>query len=89
MDFVVHLDRLTHRTGSRRLATFSWDVGPIRAVSRLGEGLGGLLALRPDSVPCVALHPADVTRGLLPRALRRIDALAATHTPARFEALLC
>ncbi len=88
LDFVVRIDRLTHPGGSRRLATFSWDVGP-RPASALGEGLGGLLSLRAGAIPCVALHPADVSRGLLPRALRRIDALSAAGTPTRFKALLC
>ncbi len=89
LDFVVRLDRLVRRDGTVPLATFSWDVGPLRSVGWLGEGLGALLALSRQRVPCIALHPADVRRGFLPRALERIDALSATHAPARFEELPC
>lgn len=59
------------------LATWSWDYGRWAAAGWLGELTGNLLALRPAAVPCVVIHPADVARGFLPRALRRIETLLA------------
>jgi hypothetical protein len=58
------------------LAVWSWDCGNIAALGLAGEALGWLRrALRPDAVPCVVLHPRDVTRGYLARALNLIRRL--------------
>ena len=59
------------------LATWSWDLGRFAAAGWLGELTGGTLTLRRRAVPCVVIHPADVARGYLPRALRRIEGLLA------------
>jgi predicted deacetylase len=58
------------------LAVWSWDCGRVAALGLLGEALGrARQAARGDAVPCVVLHPADVQRGFLPRALRTIERL--------------
>lgn len=72
------------------LATWSWDHGVIAALGTLGEGVGRAAgALLRDAVPCVVVHPADVTRGYLPLALRCVrELLAAGRRPALFAELL-
>jgi hypothetical protein len=56
------------------LAVWSWDCGRIAAAGLAGEALGHVrLSLRPDVTPCVVLHPRDVARGYLARALRLIE----------------
>ncbi len=58
------------------LATWSWDWGIVAMLGRAGECFaGGYSRLRPDALPCVVVHPIDVERGYLPRALRVIDRL--------------
>jgi predicted deacetylase len=76
--YTVELARLTTGLGTRaRLATWSWDVGPIPGLGRMGEWIGRLSALRPDAIPCVVLHPADLRRGHLPLALAHLRTLLA------------
>jgi predicted deacetylase len=73
-----------------RLATWSWDAGPVATPGAFLDAWGSVLSwCNRTAVPCVALHPADVTRRLLPRALRRIDHLIALgRRPTSFERLL-
>lgn len=60
---------------ARPLATWSWDCGRIGRAGWLGAWAGHLMALRPAATPCIVLHPADVERGFLAHALRRIESL--------------
>ena len=58
------------------LATWSWDWGVLAPLGRVGQRLGDFqLRLRPAALPCVVVHPADVDRGYLPRALDVVDRL--------------
>lgn len=60
----------------RPLAVWSWDCGRVAALGLAGEALGAARrALRPAAIPCVVLHPRDVARGYLARALRLIEGL--------------
>jgi hypothetical protein len=61
--------------GSKKiaLATYSWDWGKIGWLSRVGELLGkSSQRVNSRAVPCIAIHPADVTRGYLKYAVRTI-----------------
>jgi predicted deacetylase len=71
------------------LATWSWDWGVVGALGRIGEWFGDFSsALRPDSLPCVVVHPIDVDRGYLPRCLRVIEWLQRRgRTPVLFSEL--
>lgn len=65
------------RSGLRiPLATCSWDWGRLGVTGWPGEFLGDLLRLRRGAIPCIVIHPADVGRGFLRRAVRRIESLA-------------
>lgn len=58
------------------LATWSWDWGRLGFISRGGELVGRWLKYRNRSaVPCIAIHPADVRRGLLPCIVRLVRQL--------------
>jgi predicted deacetylase len=64
------------------LATLSWDAGRVAALGLAGEWAGRVrAACDRRAVVCVVLHPADVGRGFLPGALRRIAALARIDRP--------
>lgn len=70
------------------LATWSWDAGRVACLGRVLGGWGTILSVRRDAVPCIALHPADITRGYLPRAIALIRRLLASgHQPATFRSL--
>jgi hypothetical protein len=93
LDFIVGMTcvRTTTRGGGRMvpLATRSWDAGPIAPLGHLLDLWGTALSCRPTAVPSIALHPADVTRNFLPRALSCIDRLlAAGRRPTTFRQLL-
>ena len=68
----------------RRLTTWNWDSSSREALHRLAcwanrahRWLGG------GGLPCLAIHPADVRRGLLGESLCAIEALCdAGHRPA-------
>ena len=51
------------------LATTLWDLSPVCRLDWLGELAGRVAALRRAALPLVAIHPVDVRRGDLPRAL--------------------
>jgi hypothetical protein len=58
------------------LATWSFDWGRVPVFPGLSHSLGGMMKqLRPAAIPCIAIHPADLSRGQLPFILRRIRAL--------------
>ncbi len=71
------------------LATWSWDWGIVASLGRVGEHWGGVSSgLRPDALPCVVVHPADVDRGYLPRVLRVVDRLRLRgRSPVTFSEL--
>ena len=74
--FVMRFRRLECCRDPQRvlpLVTWSWDWGRLGWLSRGGELVGGLLKWRdPTAIPCIAIHPADVSRGCLPHAVRVI-----------------
>lgn len=67
----------------RRLTTWNWDYSTREALNRLACWANRAHRwLDAAGMPCLALHPADVRRGLLDESLRAIDALlAAGHRP--------
>lgn len=71
-----------------RLATQIWDVSRIGRLGWLGETAGRLAALRRGAIPAIAIHPVDVARGFLPRALAAVRThLAAGRRPVVFRDL--
>lgn len=77
------------RQGGLPLAVSSWDCGRIAALGLAGEALGILRrAITPAALPCIVLHPCDVARGYLPRALRQIQRLRAAGYRAALPAEL-
>jgi hypothetical protein len=88
--FAVMHRRLFRSNGdSMPLATRSWDPGPIGCLWPIAECLGRWPIAPRGATVCVTLHPADVRRGLLPRAIRHIDRLLheGWH-PITFEGLI-
>lgn len=54
-----------------RLATWCWDLSPWRPAGYLGHGLGHMLMkTRPSALPCLALHPVDLDRRFIKRAVQ-------------------
>jgi hypothetical protein len=88
LSFLIGMCALVTAAGRRRaLATWSWDAGPVAALGWPLEWAGCTMA-RGAATPVVVLHPADVQRGFLPRALRRIQRLLEEgHVPVSFEHL--
>jgi hypothetical protein len=71
------------------LATWNWDWGRFHWSACCGEWLGAWQLRSHGAVPCIALHPADVRRGLLPCGLAVIRRLLdAGHVPGTFAALI-
>ena len=72
------------------LVTWSWDWGRLGWLSRGGELIGSLLNWRdPTAIPCIAIHPADVSRGCLPHAVRVIRQLIDSgHEPTTATELM-
>jgi uncharacterized protein len=89
IEFTVGLSCLQGINGSRtRLATWSWDCGVIPGSGRAGEMLGSVLARRREATPCIVLHPLDVPRGFLPRAVERVRSmLDRGYRPSLFDDL--
>ncbi len=96
LEYQVGLWRIETAGGARmRLSTCSWDWGVIEHASRLGtlpaiaSGLIGALTRSPPRCLVVAIHPADVSRGLLPKISRLIEAcLQEGYRPATFGEVL-
>jgi len=94
LEFVVGMTcvRVARSRGGRTvpLATRSWDAGPIGPLGHLLDLWGATLAWRKTAaVPSIALHPADVRRNFLPRAMACIDRLLAVgRRPTTFRQLL-
>ncbi len=73
--------------GKRRipLAVYSWDCGRFAWLAYAGEFCGYLRRHARAAIPCVTLHPRDVSRNLLARGLRVIDRLLRRgFSPATF-----
>jgi hypothetical protein len=91
LDHLITLFSARSASGARApLATVSWDTDRAGLLAPLGEALGvaaGVVV--PHAIMHIVLHPADVGRGLLPRALARIDRLLGEgRRPARWSTLL-
>ena len=58
------------------LATWCWDMGHLRFLGILGDFYGtARYRLRRNILPCLALHPVDVTRGFLDRIVQLVESL--------------
>ena len=77
LEFYVGMMGIEHVDGTTvPLSTWSWDSGAIAQLGNIGDLFGHVaFALRPQSVPCVTFHPADVERGFLARGIRLIERL--------------
>ena len=89
LGFVAGWSRLYRIEGpALRLATWSWDAGPIAALGLLAELGSRWQGRRRGAIPVIAIHPADVRRGFLPRALARVKQhLERGDRPVVFEEL--
>ncbi len=93
LQFVMRFRRLECCRDSSRvrpLVTWSWDWGRLGWLSRGGELIGSFLSWHdPTAIPCVAIHPADVSRGCLPHAVRVIRQLIDSgHEPTTATELM-
>ncbi len=88
LSFMIGMRAMVMASGQRRsLATLSWDAGPVTPAGWLLEWAGSAMG-RGAATPVVVLHPVDVNRGFLPRALRRIRVLLDEgRVPVTFEQL--
>jgi hypothetical protein len=85
---LVTLRSLETRTMKRSLAVYSWDWGRFAGLGYAGEFLGHMLCQLPSTIPCVVLHPHDVSRNLLDRALAVLDRLLRDgYSPTTFAEL--
>jgi predicted deacetylase len=80
---------ITSAGQSLRLASWIWDVSPIRILCRAGYRLGEIqYRFRKDALPCVVLHPLDLERGFLPQIERTVQKLVnAGRQPVLLESL--
>lgn len=88
IQYTVGYRYLVDSVGTRlRLATWCWDVSPLRVLNYGGHWLGELnYRLRRTAIPCLALHPLDLGRGFLPRIVRTVQKLlAAGRRPILLE----
>jgi predicted deacetylase len=70
LSYYLGWKRLQRFSGaSVRLATYVWDVDPKGVAGRVGEYIGHAARVRPGAIPAIALHPKDVDRGYLQRAV--------------------
>ena len=75
--YCVGMHQVVFTTGSHiPLVTWSWDCGVIAGLGYLGELYGSLSnTVRRRALRAVVIHPLDVDRGFLQRALERIALL--------------
>jgi hypothetical protein len=88
IQYTVGYRYLVDAYGQRmRLATWCWDVSPLRSLNYAGHWLGELqYRLHRTAIPCLALHPLDLGRGFLPRIVRTVNKLlAAGRKPILLE----
>ena len=71
------------------LATWVWDVSPVKLLCRLGYRLGEIqYRFRKRALPCVVLHPLDLERGFLPQIERTVRKLVeAGRQPVLLESM--
>lgn len=71
------------------IATWVWDVSPIRLLCRAGYRLGQLqYRFRKHALPCVVLHPLDLERGFLPQIVKTVQRLVkAGRKPVLLESM--
>lgn len=88
IQYTVGYRYVVDSVGTRlRLATWCWDVSPVKALNYGGHWLGELnYRLRRSAIPCLALHPLDLGRGFLPRIVQTVQKLlAAGRMPILLE----
>ncbi|HEY3965675.1 MAG TPA: DUF2334 domain-containing protein [Planctomycetaceae bacterium] len=88
--YTVGYGRVVTSTGQRLpLATWVWDVSPIRLLCRGGYRLGELqYRFRKRALPCVVLHPLDLERGFLPQIEQTVRKLLnAGRQPVLLESM--
>ena len=90
VDYVLGFFSIESTTGRRvPLATWTWDCGRWRWPGHVGHGIGQLMHARDRRVPVLAIHPADVARGFLPKILRlTVQLLERGYEPSPPAALL-
>ncbi len=78
---------------SRRIpvSTITWDVGRFGRLGPAAEMIGRVLGrVRGRSIRCLAAHPADVSRGYLPRILSTVESwIESGGTPILPGELVC
>jgi predicted deacetylase len=86
---VGYRDVVTSSGQRLSLATWVWDVSPIRLLCRVGYRLGELqYRFRKRALPCVVLHPLDLERGFLPQIEQTVvKLLRAGRQPVLLESL--
>ena len=77
MHYTVGYRGITCSSGEATpIATWIWDVSPIKLLCRAGYRLGELQhRFRPGVLPCVTLHPLDLQRRFLPQITRTVEKL--------------
>ena len=78
---------ITSTGESLPLASWVWDVSPIRLLCRAGYRLGQIqYRFRKRALPCVVLHPLDLERGFLPQIVKTVrQLLQAGRQPVLLE----
>ncbi|MBS0266241.1 MAG: DUF2334 domain-containing protein [Planctomycetes bacterium] len=88
--YTVEYAKVTTSDGGQLpLASWVWDVSPIRILCRLGYRLGQFqYRFRRSALPCVVLHPLDLERGFLPQIEQTvIKLLRSGRRPVLLESL--
>ncbi|MDB5343433.1 MAG: hypothetical protein JWP89_1810 [Schlesneria sp.] len=88
--YTVGYGKVATSSGQRLpLATWVWDVSPIRLLCRVGYRLGQIqYRFRKHALPCVVLHPLDLERGFLPQIELTVQRLLrAGRQPVLLESL--
>jgi uncharacterized protein DUF2334 len=82
---LVTLTSLSTPTRKVPLAVYSWDCGRFATLGYVGELFGHIRCFWRAAIPCVVLHPRDVSRDFFSRALAIIDRfLRDGFSPATF-----
>ncbi len=88
--YTVGYGKVTSSTGEQLpLASWVWDVSPIRLLCRAGYRLGEFqYRFFKQALPCVVLHPLDLERGFLPQIEKTVKKLLnAGRTPVLPESI--
>ena len=79
------LTSLSTPTRKLPLAVYSWDCGRFATLGYAGELFGHIRCFWRAAIPCVVLHPRDVSRNFFSRGLAIIDRfLRDGYSPATF-----